>query len=408
MQDMEPVAQEWTHVAVVIAAGQYRMYRDGLECSYNVTNFRPTNNTGTLYGTFQTIEGDDEVYIGTNRLITAATEGGASTNYTALLAGGNVTGQYLTGNGSDVSGNSRDATLVPAGALTNVTINDGTRTREGIVSNRTSIVDLLAHASNLWPNSENTLSFWYHRNTIDPTMTQKAIFYLKSTAGPVVLIRDMLSSSSTPEINIRFGRNDSGYSRSQNFHTFSPNEWVHIVVMSTPSPPYVRAYINGADAVQEATNLDMSVGTQIFDYCAFFDDGGNRNLPAGGVISNALFFDRELTPTEVGYLYMGDEIETTTLTGSFTDPFRSSLSDFQMFPRVLTDAEISTLGTPPDISIPTPTAHNLDIGSMTMFAKELSEPESSLIATEGTTEMQSTEPNLDVAPWQLKVKIEEI
>ena len=360
MQDLQPASQtSWDHFVVLIAAGDYRMFRNGVECVYNVTNFRLTGvDKPTLYGTFKNIEQDDEVYLGTNRLITETTEGGASTNYTALLAGGNVTGQYVTGSGSDVSDNSRDATLVPTGALTNVTINDGTRTREGFISNGTSIIDLLAHASNLWPNFENTLSFWYHRNTADPTPTQKTIFYLKSTGGPVVLVRDMLSSSSTPEINIRFGQHGSGYSKSQATHAFNANEWVHIVVMSMSSPPYVRAYINGTDAVQQATNVGMSVGTQVFDYCAFFDDGNNRNLPAGGVISNVLFFDRELTATEVGYLYMGDNKGTDVLVPSFSDPFRSALSEFRIFPKILSETHISDLyGEQPNTTTVDPTNH---------------------------------------------------
>ena len=353
-KDIEPITQEWTHFAIVIASGRYEIYRDGIECSYNQRNEVKPGATETLYGTFQEIEADDEVYIGSYRFVEETLGEGGSADYNALLTGGNVTAQYLFPDFTDETGNGFDGTIIPASTFTETVVNDGTHERNMIVSNGLSRVDFTSHANNICSGSTMTISFWYNCSGIDRSSIGYFGTLMQIQEGTIKNILTIYDKFTSVIPTLQFGVDANGNGRQQ-INTeieFDDTVWNHIVFSFIDTSPWYRIHINGAEIPVAALAGSLNIGSKTITQMHLFDNlnpfVGWRELylPAGAGISNFLFFDRALTPVEIGYLYTGDTLPQPSFSASFIQPFQGRLSDFQMFPRALSATEIADLGTP--------------------------------------------------------------
>lgn len=335
LQDKAQITQEWTHFAVVVAANRYEIYRDGVECPYNLSAYAPPN-TATLYGTFQTIEGGDEVYIGTNRLITTETLEQQPVNYSNLIADGTVIAQYETADGIPSIG---AISAVGAPTSNNTVTIDG---RTGIEFNYNGW-DINALGPSLQvPNL--TISTWYHPNANPGSWLMDWVAVPSVNASSWFWVRIRIYNDGDLDLWVRDDTN--GFNLRNKIPLL--NDWNHIVLMITTTSPYLQVYINNAPVSYTPSSAGTIDHTQSFSsYDVKFGARIDLAEPMwGGVVSDMLFFNRELTVAEIGYLFNSLPTTSTTFNATFNDPFRGRLSDFQMFPRALSAAEIADLGTP--------------------------------------------------------------
>lgn len=338
--------EDWTHFAVVIASGVYEQYINGILCTNNVTNFIKPGADENIQQTFIDIALEDEIYIGTNRLITQTTLEQQPTNYNNVITDGTVVAHLPNPDGLDIVN-----TYHPAGApFTTPTVYtiDG---RTGYQPNG-QWFDMNAHKTAI-VLPKMTWSIWIHDrkpNIKDGKGSNEFVFQLRKHApGDVNTTVDFLNlrqMSNSEKFQVRVDINDV---RDDTYIQYTTNQWnLWTFVFDNTDSTGLRVYLNAVEQTMPAKPYDFSNWGPDFHLGVFGNwSGSTVTLNDGQVVDDLLFFNRALSATEVGYLFNSQPSTTTTYEASFTDQNRCALSDFQIFARKLTSTEIGQLGAYP-------------------------------------------------------------
>lgn len=336
-----PSTNTWMHLACVVAAGRYELWANGSQVNYNAGN--TVNGTATLYGTFEEIEEYDEVYIGIDRVTAALAEPTLPAEYTNLVEGPDITRHHLTADGLDATAGANHMD-VSAVAHVAYTYDDGTITRDGWIDLTSLGQSRITNTLPLFANEPWTFSFWFVSQKTDQSSGTGVEMFRMLDGDSTWFFRVTCFPGSGNQKTISIIWNSNGTT----IFSFPVEigKWNHVVIVarSLNFTVYLNAVDISGNVPFNITPLNSAGRTLYGMNTQHFTSGGD---PSEIGYSNHAFFSRELTATEVGYMYLDNPLNYSA---SFNSPLRSPLSDFQMFPRALSAAELTSLGTPPVIN----------------------------------------------------------
>ena len=268
--------------------------------------------------------------------------------------------RYVSANGIDTGIPGTFNGVGASSGLPPVTTHDG---RECLDFTSNYVIDLSAHSSNLFVDA-CTWSFWaWCDNSVQDT--QRFVSGRDKSDINDLFMCYVNNGTTPPRLGLEL-RDATGGTKIRREMDFTlSNQWVHLTFVVATG--VYQIYINGVE------------GTYTVD--GIFDPTAN--------MANTI---------EEGDQYcIGVQFPTWK-------PFYGYLSDFTIFPRTLTPTEIGYMAN--ETSGFTNNVTNVDIGEVGMFPRVLTNDEKAAFSIQG--EKPTTTRKVDVANWQLKMKIEEI